>query len=58
MAGRLQVPVPRLGEDRVRDTIGAGDSFIAGFLHSASAQPDLGAAVCAGVGGASWAAVT
>ena len=54
MAGRLQVPVPRLGEDRVRDTIGAGDSFIAGFLHSASAQPDLGAAVCAGVGGASW----
>ena len=58
VAGRLQVPVPRLGEDRVRDTIGAGDSFIAGFLHSASAQPDLGAAVCAGVGGASWAAVT
>ena len=49
VAGWLQVAVPRLGEDRVRDTIGAGDSFIAGFLHSASAQPDLGTAVCAGV---------
>ena len=52
--------VPRLGEDRVRDTIGAGDSFIAGFLHSASAQPDLGTAVCAGVMIMMWcwAAVT
>ena len=49
VAGWLQVAVPRLGEDRVRDTIGAGDSFIAGFLHSASAQPDLGTAVRAGV---------
>ena len=58
VAGWLQVAVPRLGEDRVRDTIGAGDSFIAGFLHSASAQPDLGTAVCAGVMMWCWAAVT
>jgi len=29
----LSVPVPKLGTDLVKDTIGAGDSFIAGFIY-------------------------
>ena len=32
--GILRVEVPSMEEDSIKDTIGAGDSFIAGFLHS------------------------
>ena len=34
MYGFLRVEVPSMEEDSIKDTIGAGDSFIAGFLHS------------------------
>ena len=34
MNGILRVEVPSMEEDSIKDTIGAGDSFIAGFLHS------------------------
>ena len=32
--GILRVEVPSMEDDSIKDTIGAGDSFIAGFLHS------------------------
>ena len=31
---RIRVDVSTIEEERIKDTIGAGDSFIAGFLHS------------------------
>ena len=30
----IRVDVSTVEEERIKDTIGAGDSFIAGFLHS------------------------
>ena len=32
--GSIRVGVSSIEEERIKDTIGAGDSFIAGFLHS------------------------
>ena len=31
---RIRVEVSTIEEEKIKDTIGAGDSFIAGFLHS------------------------
>ena len=34
MNGSIRVKVPAMDQESIKDTIGAGDSFIAGFLHS------------------------
>ena len=38
--GIFRVEVPYMEEDSIKDTIGAGDSFIAGFLHSVAHTED------------------
>ena len=47
---RFKIPVSSLPEENIRDTIGAGDSFIAGFLLSLTRNHDLKTCVMSGVG--------
>ena len=45
----IKLSVPVIPEDTIKDTIGAGDSFIAGFLYSLSFNDKLLTCLSSGV---------